>query len=60
MNSTIKYSPHVTPTEWHDIDMVDERLLSPEEFKSAMDQIGAELNHSLHPYHHYRNLFRIG
>ena len=48
----IKYSPHVTPTEWHDIDVVDERLLNPEEFKSAMEQIGVERYHSLHPFHH--------
>ena len=32
--------------------MVDERLLNPEEFKSAMEQIGVERYHSLHPFHH--------
>ena len=52
MSTATRYSPNVTPTEWHDIDLDSDRLLNPDEFKGAMEQIGAERYHSLHPFHH--------
>jgi pyrroloquinoline-quinone synthase len=39
----------VKPTEWYDID--DDRLLSADAFTEAMQQIGRERYHNLHPFH---------
>ncbi len=46
-----QYNPQVTPTEWYAIKVESENLLSPEQFRAAMEQIGAERYHSLHPFH---------
>ena len=51
------YSPRVPPTQWYEIKVDNEGLLSPEEFQAAMEQIGAERYHSLHPFH---NLLHSG
>jgi len=51
MNPAPEYSPLVTPTQWYEIRVDNECLLSSEEFKAAIEQIGAERYHSLHPFH---------
>jgi pyrroloquinoline-quinone synthase len=41
----------VKPTQWYEIEVGDDRLLAPDEFAEAMQQIGRERYHSLHPFH---------
>lgn len=51
MSVTLDYSPRVTPTQWYGTDVDDERLLTPGDFRKAMEQIGRERYHNLHPFH---------
>ena len=41
----------VKPTQWYDLEVPDGSLLSPEAFAEAMQEIGRERYHSLHPFH---------
>ncbi len=41
----------IKPTHWYDLDVPSERLMSPDAFAEAMQQIGRERYHSLHPFH---------
>ncbi len=41
----------IKPTHWYDLDVPDDRLMTPDEFSDAMQQIGRERYHSLHPFH---------
>ena len=41
----------VKPTLWHDLEVPEEGVLSPEAFAEAMQEIGRERYHSLHPFH---------
>lgn len=49
--SVTQNSQQVRPTQWYGINVEDERVLSPDEFKAAMEMIGKERYHSLHPFH---------
>ena len=41
----------IRPTQWYGINVADDRVLNPDEFKAAMEKIGKERYHSLHPFH---------
>ena len=41
----------VKPTQWYGIEVDEDRLLTPDEFSEAMQQIGRERYHNLHPFH---------
>jgi pyrroloquinoline-quinone synthase len=41
----------IKPTHWYELDVPDDGLLSPDDFSDAMQQIGRERYHSLHPFH---------
>ena len=41
----------IKPTHWYDLDVPEDRLMAPDEFSDAMQQIGRERYHSLHPFH---------
>ena len=45
------YSAAVAPTQWAEIEVSEDRLLTPDEFSEAMQQIGRERYHNLHPFH---------
>jgi coenzyme PQQ biosynthesis protein C len=47
----MNYSAAVAPTQWYEIEAPDDRLLTPDEFSDAMQQVGRERYHSLHPFH---------
>jgi len=49
--STVVALNKIKPTHWYDLDVPDERLLSPDDFTDAMQQLGRERYHSLHPFH---------
>ncbi len=51
MSVALAHDPGVKPTHWYDLDTPKESLLSPDEFSDAMQQIGRERYHSLHPFH---------
>ena len=44
-------SAAVAPTQWYEIEVPEDRLMTPEEFAEAMQQVGRERYHSLHPFH---------
>ncbi len=44
-------SAAVAPTQWYEIDVPEDRPMTPEEFAEAMQQVGRERYHSLHPFH---------
>ena len=41
----------VKPTQWYGIEVEEDRLLAPDQFSEAMQQIGRERYHSRHPFH---------
>ena len=51
MSSMITDSREIKPTQWHEIRVDDDNLLSGEVFRAAMEKIGEERYHSLHPFH---------
>lgn len=44
-------SAAVVPTQWYEIEVPEGRLMTPDEFSEAMQQVGRERYHSLHPFH---------
>ncbi len=44
-------SAAVAPTQWYEIEVPEDRLMTPDEFSEAMQQVGRERYHSLHPFH---------
>jgi|TARA_B100000315_G_scaffold233494_1_gene246663 pyrroloquinoline-quinone synthase len=51
MTLALRHSPAVVPTRWYGVSVPDEPLMSPEAFSDAMQQIGRERYHNLHPFH---------
>ena len=51
MTSGSQPAEKIQATQWYSIDVDDDRLLNPDEFRSAMAKIGQERYHNLHPFH---------
>jgi pyrroloquinoline-quinone synthase len=51
MTSAATAMAKVKPTQWYEIEVEDDRLLSADELAQALEQIGHERYHSLHPFH---------
>jgi len=51
MTSGSQQAEDIQATQWYDIDVDDDRLLDPDEFRAAMVKIGQERYHNLHPFH---------
>ena len=51
MTSGCRPAEEIQATQWYDIDVDDDRLLNPDEFRAAMAKIGQERYHNLHPFH---------
>ena len=51
MTSGSQQAMDIQATQWYDIDVDDDRILDPDEFRAAMAKIGQERYHNLHPFH---------
>ena len=51
MTSGSQQATDIQATQWYDIDVDDDRILDPDEFRAAMAKIGQERYHNLHPFH---------
>lgn len=51
MTVNLRYKPEVKPTQWLKLTVPDDAFLAPDDFAEAMQQVGRERYHSLHPFH---------
>lgn len=51
MTVALNYDPAVKPTQWLKLTVPDGEVMAPEPFADAMQQVGRERYHSLHPFH---------
>ena len=51
MTSGSQQATDIQATQWYNIDVDDDRILDPDEFRAAMAKIGQERYHNLHPFH---------